>query len=976
MNKIYQVVFNKARGGLTVVQEGKTSQHKKAKLTVACCLALSLLATTAGVNAADAFSVKPKTENGTKVDNVIDANGTYTANYADGISGVTRAFCAVGWVPTKTYPTPATATISLTTENITVEKSQQAVYAKDNGKIILGNESTRRINLETTGTTVAAEKLSTVELTANTINLSSSQDNESISVKIQSDANDTAYLSQVDITSAQDLTLSAKSQESGASNLKLSGKKAVANLKAENIVLSSDTQSTKANSFAAGINGAGNNQVSLVAESITFTQNAKNLSYGIKTQSTTESDSATVTLGDSNTKAIHFQSRASDGNAYGIFADAKTSRDASGLIKLSGENISFNVQAKKQASGIEMWNGNSAVIGTDKSVVNLNVASNEGEAFGVSAQLGSVVDIQGTNLNITLDGSKTVGVHAQNNTTDASDGFATVNINSQKTTIKADTALSAMSQGRIYVNGDLEVDAKTAILARGNSVIDINKEGTHTVKLVGDVDFNYDQVTSGTTTDATVNINLTGQNSSWMGNAKTSADSGTPSADLRQSHLSLSLNDGASWTPTAIDTSVNDNQPTAVHSLKLSNGVINLTNDGAKKVNITSLSGSGTVNVDVNASNGELVTQHQLIVGETAQGAKLNVVAQNITSDDVADPQNALNSLASVIDGEIASSQTIQEGAVRGSITQTKDAAGNTISVTTAENSKLSAFKAVSSTATMMWRQDMNDLTKRMGELRDSPANLGSWARLYGSELEYGKQNLKTKSTSIQVGSDYDVGSGWKVGGAFSYTDGSSTYANGDADLKSYGFAAYGSWLGASGNFLDLIAKYSRLENDFSLSTMSGSSDNNAYSVSAEVGHHFIFAEHAFLEPQLELTYGRIVGDSLTTSNGVKIDQEDTESLIGRAGIRGGFHFPNHKGTIYARASVLHDWKGESESTASIGMAKATTKDNIGGTYYELGVGANFNWTPNAYSYVDLERQNGGDVKENWRWNVGFRYVW
>ena len=28
-----------------------------------------------------------------------------------------------------------------------------------------------------------------------------------------------------------------------------------------------------------------------------------------------------------------------------------------------------------------------------------------------------------------------------------------------------------------------------------------------------------------------------------------------------------------------------------------------------------------------------------------------------------------------------------------------------------------------------------------------------------------------------------------------------------------------------------------------------------------------------------------------------------------------------------------------------------------------------------VYSYVDLERSNGGDVKENWRWNVGIRNV-
>ena len=63
----------------------------------------------------------------------------------------------------------------------------------------------------------------------------------------------------------------------------------------------------------------------------------------------------------------------------------------------------------------------------------------------------------------------------------------------------------------------------------------------------------------------------------------------------------------------------------------------------------------------------------------------------------------------------------------------------------------------------------------------------------YGSEQEYGSQNLEARNTSIQVGSDLDVGAGWKVGAAFSYTAGSATYDEGDADSKSYGLGIYGT---------------------------------------------------------------------------------------------------------------------------------------------------------------------------------------
>ena len=167
-------------------------------------------------------------------------------------------------------------------------------------------------------------------------------------------------------------------------------------------------------------------------------------------------------------------------------------------------------------------------------------------------------------------------------------------------------------------------------------------------------------------------------------------------------------------------------------------------------------------------------------------------------------------------------------------------------------------------------------------------------------------------------GSDVDVGLGWKVGAAFSYTDGNATYADGDADNKAYGLGIYGTWMAENGQFVDLIAKYSRLDTDFALNGMNGGFDNNAYSVSAEYGWHLKLGEYAFVEPQAELTYGQVLGDTFTTGNGVKVEQDDFDAFIGRIGVRGGFHFPDNKGVVYVRASVLHDFEGESTAVASL----------------------------------------------------------
>lgn len=595
-------------------------------------------------------------------------------------------------------------------------------------------------------------------------------------------------------------------------------------------------------------------------------------------------------------------------------------------------------------------------------------------------------------------------IHVGGNTvpaTNTSHTYPKLFVNGKKVTITSDgIGISAMSEGQIFVSGNTEITAKNVISARGEAkvFINVNEDGSlvdgNSTILNGNVDFTFAEKTSGTKIDADVKINLSGQDSVWNGNSQTSY-SGTPSSEdlMKVTQLQVSLRNGATWNPTVVETTASSTENEGVtylpiSSLTLNNGTINIRNLD-QTVQVQDLSGTGgTINVAAAAENGAITKVGTFSVSKvTEDNVALNVNATGINADDIDDADAAMSAMRDAV--KVADSDsntntpsvtnTISEGAVKGAISQTVNADGTTNAVTQTENTKLTAFNSVSAMGTMAWRHDMNDLTKRMGELRDSPEGIGSWVRFYGSEQEYGRQNMTSKSTSVQLGSDYDIGSGWKVGGAFTYTDGTSKYDNGSSDNKAYGVAAYGSWLADNGAFVDLIGKYNRLSSDFELSSMDGKSKNNALSASVEAGWHIPFAELAFIEPQAELTYGVVLGDDFTTSNGVKICQEDTEALISRLGVRTGFHFPNKKGTVYARASVLHDFKGESEFTASLvddASVRSTMKDDIGGTYYEIGVGANFNWTDNAYSYVDLEKQNGGDVKENWRWNVGFRYVW
>lgn len=396
------------------------------------------------------------------------------------------------------------------------------------------------------------------------------------------------------------------------------------------------------------------------------------------------------------------------------------------------------------------------------------------------------------------------------------------------------------------------------------------------------------------------------------------------------------------------------------------NGTSTLTlNDGAKITSAT-LDGSGGTFL-INTADEKIIN----ITNNKNAGTQ--AVLSGSQNDKYASADDAVNALKASVGSTTGLSLSAAEGAVADSWKVVVNDDGSS-SVITQANQKLEGYNTINSLAVFSWRHELNNLQKRMGELRDLNGNIGAWARVFGSEQKYGDAGQVNKNTTIQVGADVKVADAWTIGGAFSYTDGSVEATGISGDNKAYAFTAYGVWQHENGSYLDLTARYARLDADFTAQTMTGSYNNNAYAVTAEVGHKFNLSELAFIEPQAEVIYGRVVGDDFTASNGTRFSQKDYDSLIGRLGARAGFNFPENKGNIYARFSVVHDFQGEVETTAFNNTSR-TVKDDLGGTWVEYGVGGNFRLSDTANVYVDLERTSGGEIQENWRWTIGARKV-
>ena len=100
------------------------------------------------------------------------------------------------------------------------------------------------------------------------------------------------------------------------------------------------------------------------------------------------------------------------------------------------------------------------------------------------------------------------------------------------------------------------------------------------------------------------------------------------------------------------------------------------------------------------------------------------------------------------------------------------------------------------------------------------------------------------------------------------------------------------------------------------------------------------------------------------------------DSLVGRLGFSLGKDIK--QGNVYVRASYLYDFKGETwvqMTSGVVGSDRAPVyKTDLGGGWWEFGVGTNLDLGHDTHFYLDVETTAGGDVDTPWQWNAGVRY--
>ncbi|EQA00347.1 serine protease sat autotransporter domain protein [Glaesserella parasuis MN-H] len=211
---------------------------------------------------------------------------------------------------------------------------------------------------------------------------------------------------------------------------------------------------------------------------------------------------------------------------------------------------------------------------------------------------------------------------------------------------------------------------------------------------------------------------------------------------------------------------------------------------------------------------------------------------------------------------------------------------------------------------------EMNNLNKRMGELRGIDANAGVWARVLGGKGS--SDSYKHKFTHIQTGfdkqshlSNAELFTGVTVTHTSTDIEGKIGSTNGD--VKSIGAGVYATALFDNGFYLDTIAKYVKNNHKFDyafkemkLDFKSQRYNTHSFYLGGEVGYRFNLGS-GYVEPQAEVIYVKNSQANLA-DNGHKLTIKVSNGLVGRLGVNAGKTFEIGQSKATAWAGIGYQW--------------------------------------------------------------------
>ncbi|HJE83305.1 autotransporter outer membrane beta-barrel domain-containing protein [Megasphaera stantonii] len=725
-------------------------------------------------------------------------------------------------------------------------------------------------------------------------------------------------------------------------------------------------------------NGTSNNTIEIGNSQINV--NVLKAQYGVMARGlSAEGTNNKIVMGDGlinvtaesvlNEKGVYYV------DAYAVAAYNKT-EIKTGDVDITATAIGNEFVTQTLVNGIDAELGESTVTIGNGDVIATAVSTGASYANAIYAGGGATVTKGNGNIIAKAEGTgegtgniAARGIFANNGTVNV----AVADIKAETTGGDSDSkSIGLLGQnngeinfagGSIAASADNEEVYVAAISAYDDSVINVNQGTANRVVINGNVD-NYG--------DGAINLNLNTSDSVLTGSIKD--ENGT-----------LNLENGARWIAT---------EYSEVNELTMNQGNIYVETPRTGDIKISNYDGVGNILFKADDTDKEGVVNidtSSVTFTNAEEGSFINVgIANNtINTLDIDKTEENLQELAGKVyykgnNDNLNGKVVIKEGLI------TPEASGE-LRFDSANNNRgyvanitggnrvtqtMDAMKHIAETAIVAWRQEDSTLSQRLGDLRESDGGQGIWVRMSRGEFNYDGQ-YENQYNFFQLGYDWARGN-WHYGAAVSHNDGETTYAQGTGENRSTSLSLYGTWLGRKGHYADIVLKQGRLSNDFDIYTEAGHTHGDydmwGTSFSGEYGRKIDLKDGWYVTPQAQMTLMRIGGEDFTTNNGIHVRQDSLESAVGRVGFEVGKAF-DKKGSIYAKASLLHDFAGSADTYLSLkGLSNSYSQD-IGDTWWEAGLGFNYKVNDSSYLYADVVKTFGGDVETPWQWNVGMRWA-
>ncbi len=276
-------------------------------------------------------------------------------------------------------------------------------------------------------------------------------------------------------------------------------------------------------------------------------------------------------------------------------------------------------------------------------------------------------------------------------------------------------------------------------------------------------------------------------------------------------------------------------------------------------------------------------------------------------------------------------------------------------------------------------------LLQRMGDLRRNNEHGDMWLRAFSGKFDSfssGKMSgFDMSYNGIQFGADKRISEEIPlILGAFvGMASGNPNYSSGDGSVKSNHMGVYATYMAPGGFYTDAVAKYSRLNNKFSVldsqdNTVRGSGNSDGVSFSLEVGRKFNLNQPGngfYIEPQAQLSYSHQNSARMTSNNGLNIDLDGYDSKLARTSAIVGYELNSGTTVVnaYFKTGYVHEFDGDADYHLNGSNEQHTFK----GGWWNNGIGVSAQINKQHTLYVDVDSATGNKFDQR-QINGGYRF--